>query len=383
MIKNIIVKTEELLPSLSSVVSVVNAKNTIPALGYVFLHVRKNPNEDGSLNMVLLASDNDLWLKREVKVEQGSDAGTSFCVDAKTFLQTMNALNGQVVTLEADIEKHKLNCNYGNGIIELPLFDTEGYPMPLQVSLEGGHEVQVKSDALMYAITKVGYAIANDTINVILNGVNVEFSENRMTATATDKRMFSKYTSNVECNERSSFALPSKPYKLLVSAAQDFADNEISIAYDDKIVVIKHGDFMLTTRLLDGNYPDLNKFIPKNYERGAKFDKQAMLSALKRVSVASNESNLCVVSFVGCTCTVKCEDLNNAKSGSESIICEYEGDPFSICLSTQYLQQTLQSINADNVKMTFDTPMKPALFYDESEPSESEYIAMVMPMKAL
>lgn len=383
MVKNIVLKTEELLPSLSSVVSVVNAKNTMPALGYVLLYVRKKPNEDNTVNMALLASDGDLWLKREVKVEEGSELGLNICVDAKTFLQTMNALQGQLVTLEFDDEQHTLNCKYLNGRIAIPTFDTKEYPMPIKVNEESKHVQTVKSNEFLHAIDKVGYAIANDMLNPILNGVNVDFSDSRMTTTATDKRMFSTYTSTCEASDQSSFPLPTKPHKMLVSCMSDFGEEETTISYDEKIVVFQHEDFVLTTRLLEGNYPQLKKYIPTNYQKAARFNKQAMIDALKRVGVASNSSNLCVISFDGCTCTVMCEDVDYSKNGSESVVCEYYGEPFSICLSQQLLQQTIQAIEAEDIKMMFDEPMKPALFYDESIPSENEYVAMIMPMKRI
>lgn len=380
MKKRIVFRTEELCSLLSSVASVVNAKNTVPMLSKILLYTFK---KNDSMYLTMLASDGDMWMQRIAEIENESDEGVSICVEAKDFAQAMLTLPKTVVTINVEENNTIAECTYLNGCYKLPYFSAKEYPSPSKVE-KGTKAVTVCVANILSAMDKVSYATANDTINVILNGIHFNFTPEGMFATATDKRKMAIYKDfSAKFEESTMFNLPAKPCDILSKALRGHETEQVSMFFDDKVAVFKLQDFTLTARLLEGNYPDCEKIIPKNYTKFVDLDKDGLADALKRVMLMSNSSELATVSFNNNSCTVSSEDLDNSKSASEDILCEYNEENFKIGLNGNYIIQTLQSIGTDKVKVKFDTPMRPALFTESVDSESYSLTTLLMPMKFL
>lgn len=380
MNKKIIFRTEELCSLLSSVASVVNAKNTVPMLSKILLYTFKK-NE--STYMTMLASDGDMWMQRISKIENESDEGVSICVEAKDFTQAMLTLPKTVVTINVEENKNVAECTYLNGCYKLPYFSAKEYPSPTKVE-KGTKAVTIGVVNMLSAMDKVSYATANDTIYVILNGIHFDFTQEGMFATATDKRKMAIYKDlSAKFEDTTMFTLPAKPCDILSKALRGHETEQVSIFFDDKVAIFNLQGFTLTARLLEGNYPDYSKVIPTNYTKGVVLDKNSLTDALKRIMLMSNSLELATVCFNNNSCIVSSEDLDNSKSASEEILCEYNEENFKIGLNGNYIIQTLQSINTDNVYVKFDTPMRPAVFVEDVESESYKLTTLLMPMKFL
>ena len=380
MKKRIIFRTEELCSLLSSVASVVNAKNSVPMLSKILLYSFK---KNKGMYITMLASDGDMWMQRIAKIEDESDEGVSICVEAKDFAQAMLTLPKTIVTINVNDSKNVAECTYLNGCYNIPYFSTKEYPSPTKV--ESGTQV-VSIDVLNFltAMDKVSYATANDTINVILNGIHFDFTPEGMFATATDKRKMAIYKDfSVKFEETAMFNLPAKPCDILSKALRGHETEQVSISFDDKVAIFKLEDFTLTARLLEGNYPNCEAIIPKDYAKCVSLDKESLANALKRVMLMSNSSELATVCFNNNACTVSSEDLDNSKSAAEDILCEYLEESFKIGLNGNYIVQTLQSIGTEKVKVKFDTPMRPAVFVEDIDSESYNFTTLLMPMKFL
>lgn len=380
MNKKIIFRTEELCSLLSSVSSVVNAKNSMPMLSKILLYTFKK-NE--STYMTMLASDGDMWMQRIAKIEDESDEGVSICVEAKDFTQAMLTLPKTVVTINVEENKNVAECTYLNGCYKLPYFSAKEYPSPTKVE-KGTKGVTIGVVNLLTALDKVSYATANDPINVILNGIHFDFTQEGMFATATDKRKMAIYKDlSTKFEENTMFNLPAKPCDILSKALRGHETEQISISFDSKVAIFKLQDFTLTARLLEGNYPNCEAIIPKDYTKCVALDKEGLTDALKRVMLMSNSSELATVCFNNNACTVSSEDLDNSKSASEDILCEYNEENFKIGLNGNYITQTLQSIGTEKVKVKFDSPMRPAVFVEDIDSESYSFTTLLMPMKFL
>ena len=384
MIKKIIFRTDDVTPCLASVASVVSTKNSMPILATVVLYTQKEEKDDGRLFMTLLASDGDLWVRREVVIDAESDRGISLCLDAKAFLQSIQGLPNTVVNIEVDESKLIATCLYVNGNFSMPFYKSDVYPRPSSVQ-EGSFTATLKADTLYNAMEKVSFAIANDPIFLVLNGIHLEFGENKLIAVATDKRRFGKYENKVgEAEENLHYVnLPNKPCKILSAALQEGESEAVTVSFDDTTAIFSIGSFRLTTRLLEGNYLNYNAIIPKGYENTIILDKNSLTNAVRRVSLMANSSDLVSVILSDGICTVSSEDLDNSKSATEKINCEYQGEPFKIGLSSAYLLSVLKPICGESVKMVVKTPLTPAFFFEAEDAEDYDYMSMLMPMKIL
>lgn len=385
MTKRIIFRTDDVTQSLASVVSVVNQKNAMPILATVAICTKNEVNADGSLDMVLMASDGDIWARKEVRIDGESDKGVSMCLDARSFLQSIQSLPNTVLSVNADTEKHIATCSYVNGKFSLPYYETDAYPKPSRVDTEKSFSHTVDAQILLKAIDKVSFAVGNDPIYIILNGVHLEFGDSKVIAVATDKRRFAKFESkNDNADEHTdSVNLPQKPCKVLSSILQEGESETVDVSSDGSIAVFSAGGFRLTTRLPEGNYVDYQRLIQNSYTKSADVDRDSLMNAVKRVSLMGSSSELVAVSLGNCTCTVEGEDLDNSKAANESIGCEYSGETFRIGLSSTYMTSVLKSIESPTVTVLFDEPTKPAFFLEGEDSESYEYTSMLMPIKFL
>lgn len=376
-------QTEDFLPSLAMVNSVVLSKNALPILGDVRIETKEDNN--GGVYAELMTSDSETWLQMKAPLIE-SEIGVTFCIEAKGFLQALRNLGDQTVTLKIDNTNHIATCDYGNGHFSLPYEDANEFPLPV-TTLENAKTKLIDGKKLRVAIEKAGFATANDELRPVMNGVHFDFFADGMIAVASDGHKLAKYKDLTITYDNSEnpviygFTMPKKPCSTLLNVLGSTIVGDVKVVFNDNCFMVNNTQFKLTARLVEGRYPNYDSVIPKDNDRVVVIPKNDFVSALKRVLPMGNASSeLVVLSFTMGMMTISAEDFDFSKSASENVGCDYAQDAFTIGFKGSTLLQLLQNIDTDNVKVMLKDPSRAGVLTEDKPNTEYEYTSLIMPM---
>ena len=194
----------DVLPQLTIVASIVAQKNLLPIYDNVLLKTYGN-------TLLLTASDNATWLSMKAPLLEAPQEQVSICVDAKKLTQALKGLNGREVSIDVNEETHTIQATYANGKFSLPFLGEEDF-----VDFAGceGEAVKktIESNALINAVYATKFAVANDELRRIMNGIHFDFFKDGLSVCASDGMKLAKYTNSqirLQDNEDvTSFTLP-------------------------------------------------------------------------------------------------------------------------------------------------------------------------------
>lgn len=374
-------QTEDFLPSLAMVNTVVSAKNTLPILSDV--RIETKADGQGGVYAELMTSDSETWLQMKAPLTE-AEVGIFICIESKELLQALRNLGGKPVTMEIDDSKHLVKCDYGNGHFSLPYDDANEFPKATPID-DDGETVTTKvidGSRVLRSLEKAGFAVGNDELRPIMNGVHFDFLGNMMVTVATDGHKLAKYSDMTIQGDMtpSGFTLPKKPSTTLMNILSGY-DGNIKVVFNDRAVVVNNKDFKMTTRLIEGRYPNYDSVIPKDNDRVVVIPKNDFVSALKRVLPMGNaNSELVALSFSMGMVTISAEDFDFSKSASENVGCDYAQEEFTIGFKGSTLLQLLQNIDTDNVKVMLKDPRRAGVLCEDKPNGVYEYTSLIMPM---
>lgn len=375
--------SDEILPSLAMVSSVVNPKNSLPILNDVRIETKDDGN--GGTILVFMASDSETWLQMKATCEE-SDKDVAICIEAKSLLQALRNLGGKRVEMTIDDDKHTVLCSYGNGRFSLPFDNANEFPLPI-ATIDDAKEKRIDAQKLLTAIEKAGFATANDELRPVMNGVHFDFYPYGMVTCATDGHKLAKYTDLTITFDGDAnpvvdgYTLPKKPCHTLISVLANTVAGDVKISFNDRLVAVNNTMFKMTTRLIEGRYPNYDAVIPKENNKIALVDKAAFVSALKRVlPMGNSNSELVALGFNSGNMTISAEDFDFSKSASEDVCCDYTQEPFSIGFKGSVLLQMLQNIDGDVVKLAMSDASRAGVVSEDKSHECYDYTSIIMPM---
>ncbi len=373
-------QTEDFLPSLAMVNTVVLAKNTLPILGDVRIETKADGN--GGTYAELMTSDSETWLQMKAPLTE-AEVGIVICIEAKGLLQALRNLGGKPVTMEIDDSKHIVKCDYGNGHFSLPYEDARDFPLPMAAP-DGAKTKLMDAKKMLTAIEKAGFATANDELRPVMNGVHFDFLPTCMISVASDGHKLAKYADlTITCDEiePSGFTMPKKPCSTLLNVLGSTVAGDIKVMFNDRCFTVNNTQFKMSARLIEGRYPNYDSVIPKDNDRIVTIAKNDFVAALKRVLPMGNaNSELVALSFSMGMMTISAEDFDFSKSASENVGCDYAQKEFTIGFKGSTLLQLLQNIDTDNVKVMLKDPSRAGVLCEDKPNGVYEYTSLIMPM---
>ena len=370
---NFKVSSSALYSRLIAASKVMSSKNSMPILDCFLLNV-----ENGTITIT--ASDSEKYFITTVPtIEQSENA--RFCMQAKTIIDSIKELAEQPLTIEYDPETHKVEGKHNNGSFSVVAQDAAPYPMPKTVSDEGT-TLNMPADVLLNGINRCLFATANDEIRLVMNGIYLDIKPDYIVFAGTDgRKLVRNINHTVKSGIEAGFIIPKKVAAIL-RAVLSKDDEEIEIKFDADKACIKSEDMTMHFRLIEGRYPNYNAVIPENNPYRATVDRQALSSALKRVSVFCNQSSgLVKMELNNNTLRLTGKDNEYATSAEEFIVCDYNNTPISIGFSCQFLLEIANILEGDNVTIEVADPSRPGVIRPNEEKPEDELLMLLMPMR--
>ena len=364
---HLILNQEEISSALQTVSTVASGRNTLPILSNVMI-------EALDTHAYCIATDLDVGIRIQMNCDV-IEIGT-ITVNCKKLLDIVKELPaGQQIVLETTAnDRVTLTC--GDGVYKLIGLSAEEFPVMPVVE---GSVLTLDAQHFCNVLDKVEYAACKDDVRYFLNGVYFNFLENRTEVVATDSRMLSvahlpEYQSP---NEKNGFIVPLKAIKEIKKAFTDSAEINICISDDNQMLV--SDDFtLLTTRLVEGEYPNYEAIIPDERVGKSVVSKDELLKSVRRVSLLSNPKNYSIcLDFESDNLIVsaKTPDLGEA---IDNVAIKNSTDTAKIGVDARLLLDNLNSIKSDNIVIEYDGSLSPVVMRPEDDDTHT---CLLMPLR--
>lgn len=365
------ISREKLQEGLTAVAASIPAKTTLPVLANILM-------ETTDKGIRLSGTDLDIAVSTEVLADVESTGAIT--IPAKKLSEIARELPPSPVKIAAAGEQRvTLDCGRSHfKILGLPRDEFPSFPV-----VRFDESWRIRSGDLQKLISHTSFAVSTEESRPILNGVLWELKPDTMRMVATNGHRLAK----MEMPIRSSGAPAADlivPPKALEQVRRLFpADEELEIARGENHLGFRSPFTAVYTRLIEGPYPNYDQVIPKDNDRIAIADKQALTSALKRMSViASDQTHRIRLSFNAgmLRFSVQTPDLGEA---TDELPVRFTGDQLDIGFNASYLLEILRYIPTEEVKLTFKAPERAATVEPEGWNDTASYLCLVMPLRLI
>ena len=357
---------QNLHKGLGAVSASIPTKTTLPVLSNVLLEAEDN---------AVWISGTDLDVSIRVKVPASVDQGGAITAPGKKLQELTRELPDEPVDLQVRGQQLEIGCGYSR--FKLNGLASEEFPNFPAIDFEEGWTVS--EDSLRKLIQATAFAVSTEESRPILNGVLWELEESRMSMVATNGHRLAKMVveSGSASAGKADFIVPPS------------ALNQVERLFDgeDDLTVARGGNYLgfrsatreVYTRLIDGKYPNYEQVIPKDNDKLATVDKDAMEAAVRRMKVvASSQTHRIKLSFdsdrVQLDATTP--DLGEAH---DELDLDYEGEALQIGFNANYLLEVLRNMPPGEVRMSFKTAERATNI--EPTDAELDYLCLIMPLR--
>ena len=369
----LIIERAVLLKSLGHVQSVVERRNTIPILSNAKIEAR-----DGRLS--LNATDMDLDIVETVAIDVAQAGATT--APAHTLYDVVRKLpEGSQVELESADGDGQLVLRSGRSRFTLSCLPIEDFPVMSEGEL--GHGFTLSAGDLRSIIDRTRFAISTEETRYYLNGVYLHAAKRDgvdvLRAVATDGHRLA----SVEIPLPDGAAgMPGVivPRKTVgeVRKLIDETTDDVAIALSETKIRISFDDGVLTSKLIDGTFPDYERVIPADNDKVMEVDRRAFADAVDRVSAISAEKSRSVKLALNGANLVLSASSPESGSATEELEVAYDSDAIEIGFNARYLLDITQQIEGDRAQFVMADAASPTIV---REVGDASALYVLMPMR--
>ena len=374
----------ELNSALQLVSRAVATRPTHPVLANVLL------TADAGSNRLSLTGF-DLSLGIQTSLAASVETSGAITLPARLLGEIVSRLSSDSpVTLAVDDSGEQVQLTSLSGSYQMRGMSADDYPdLPM---VESGMTLKLQPERLVQALKGTLFASSADEAKQLLTGVHLKFNQRALEAAATDGHRLAVL--NVEdalqdaavtdAVDDDGFAvtLPSRSLREVERLMASWrSDEPVSLFCDRGQVVFLAADQMVTSRTLEGTYPNYGQLIPDGFTRTFGMDRRALIAALERIAVLADQHNN-VVKFSSQPedgVVQISADAQDVGSGSESLPSNLEGDAMQIAFNVRYLLDGLKAMGSDRIVLHCNAPTTPAVL--RSEEASEAFTYLVMPVQ--
>jgi len=337
------------LEGLMTVQNVVSSKGTLQILSNALVHVENN-------QMLITTTDLDISMRCVLACEVEQPGSTTLPI--RRVVSMMKELNEGTVTVEVG-EDDEAKFQSGSSFFRIIGLPTRDFP-PIPIA-EGKFCYRIDQGVLKEMLRKTSYAASLDETRRVLNGVLMAFKNNKLTMVATDGRRLALVDHEVEFPEQAEteMILPTKAVNELMRVLLN--EGEVKIYSQKNQVVFEMGTTIMSSKLVDGVYPNYRQVIPSGCDERVTLEREELLRAVRRVSVmATDKSNAIRLTFSANQLTINITS-QEVGEGRETIPVKYTGKEISIVFNPEYVMDPLKNMDDDEVYFELSDGHSPAL----------------------
>jgi DNA polymerase-3 subunit beta len=347
----------------------VSTRSSIQTLSGILIR------EDGGA-LELQATDMEIGIR--VKVDAEVESGTNPVVlPGRLLLDVVRSLPNDDLALEYRSQTGDVEIISGTAKFHLRTLPTEDFPkLP---TAGDASAVKVPAPAFIETVARVGRAASRDEARPHLTGVLVTASGTDLRMVATDSyRLAVKETKlDTALSGELEVNVPVRALQELTRIAAADGAEEIEIAALENQVVFRAGDVVLSSRLIEGRFPNYKQLLPESYEHELRLSRAEVLDVVKRISLLAQKNAPLRMKFEDGQLEVSAEtpDIGEAR---ESLPAPFKGETLEIGFNPEFLTDGLDSAESDELIFKLISPHRPGLIQSGDD---GGFIYLVMPVR--
>ncbi|MFQ5736181.1 MAG: DNA polymerase III subunit beta [Thermodesulfobacteriota bacterium] len=363
-----IIDRSSFIKALQKIQGIVEKRNTMPILANVLL-------DAGDGKITIVATDLEVFIKDSSKAET-TEAG-SVTINARKLFEIIKELPDDTVDVSAD-KNDRVTIKAGKArfsIMGLPSRDFPVFPEIDESKLE-----KIDSESLKEMIDKTSFAVSTDETRYNINGFLFEKEDTRIRMVATDGHRLAfiekKDAGGKPTDQKEGVLLPRKGVLEMRKLLEN--EGEFVLGVTQKSAVMKKDDAVISVRLLEGEFPDYEKVIPKDNNKEVVAGREALLASLKRVSLLSSDKIKGVKFSFSKSCLTVSSSSPDIGEATEDVDIDYGEEDIEIAFNARYFIDMLEAVGEEQVKILLKDSLSPGII----RPVDTEnYTYIIMPMR--
>jgi DNA polymerase-3 subunit beta len=365
----LVLSSSELLTQLQTVTRVASTRSAVQALSGVMVSAPTNSSPE------LLATDMEIGLRVPLRAE-ATHPGAAV-LPARLLLDVARSLPGEELTMEVRSAEQDVELICGPAIFHLRMLRAEDFPTLPAPTPET--RITLPTEAFVQTISRVARSASRDETRPVLTGILMSASGQELRMVATDSYRLSVKETTLEVPLQGSVEanVPARALGELVRIAQQAGSESVAVSVGQSQVVFELGDVVLSSRLIDGQFPNYRQLLPESVEHELRLSTPELADVVRRISLLAQKNTPLRLSFSEGTLTVSAQtpDIGEA---SESIPVPFHGESFDIGFNPEFLRDGLESVESEELLLKLISPLRPGLI---ESPDSGDFVYLIMPIR--
>lgn len=362
------VSRETLLAQLATVARGVSTRSAIQTLAGILIRLEDDVAE-------LQATDNELGIRASLDAEIQTPG--SVVVPGRLLLDVARSLPSSSVTLEYRASEQDIEVVSGSARFHLRTLPLEDFPkLP---TADAAPTLTVPADAFIETVGRVARSASRDETRPHLTGVLVTAKGSELRMVATDSYRLSvketalerALTGELEAN------VPARTLQELSRIASSTGAKEIQITALENQAIFATGGVVLSSRLVEGRFPNYQQLLPESYEHELRVDRGELLEVVRRIGLLAQKNAPLRLAFSDGQLEVSAQtpDVGEAR---EALPVPFGGEPFEIGFNPEFFRDGLESAETDELVLKLISPLRPGLIQSGDD---GGFVYLVMPIR--
>ena len=368
------IKKELLLENLNKVSKAISTKNLIPILSGIKFDLTKE-------GLTLTASDNDITIQTFIPADNKDmeiEKEGSIIIQGKYVLDIVRKLPDEFVNIEV-IDELKILIYAENSEFNLNGINQKEYP---NVALENSKNfVKINTKLFKTIINQTAFATSTDESRPILTGINIKITGDILECSATDSYRLAKKQAKLNeiAGETYNIIVPGKNIVEFMKILNE-GNEELEVHIFSNKVLFKQNNLLFQSRLVSGNYPNVNNLIPSDSFLKITTNLSNLYDVIDRASILTSdkEKNIVTLETNKNLLIVRSSSAEIGRVEEKMNITKDNEEEIKISFSAKYMMDALRSFEGDTVELAFEGEVKPIIIKDVEDPNLTQ---LVLPIR--
>src|SRR5919198_1505721 len=363
------VQREHFLNQLGIAVRGVSTRSAIQTLAGVLIRC-----DSGAVE--LQATDMELGIR--VQVEAAPERDGAVVLPGRLLLDVVRSLPKDELTLEHRTSEQDVEVVSGASKFHLRTLPIDDFPKLPEAG--GASNMHVPAAAFVETIGRVARAASRDETRPHLTGVLVSATERELRMVATDSYRLSVKETKLESDLDGTLEanVPARTLQELARIAQSTGADSVVVSSLENQVVFSVDDVVLSSRLVEGRFPNYQQLLPESYEHELRLRRDELLEVVRRISLLAQKNAPLRLRFSDGTLDISAQTPDVGEA-SESLPVPFGGEPLEIGFNPDFFRDGLESAETDDLVLKLISPLRPGLI--ESGGEDGGFIYLVMPIR--
>ncbi len=355
---------DELVAKLGIVSRAVSTRSAVQILAGVLLRA-----QEGELQ--LAATDMELSLRTALEANVEDEGAV--VVQGRTLVDIARLLPADEVQIAHRPEEGIVQVTCGAYSSRLHIYAVEDFPRLPEV--DAAATFSVDADTLLDTVAQVSRSASRDESRPVLTGILVRFEPEKLVMAATDSyRLSVKETPLEGSTQELEAIIPARALTELGRVAGGVGELELGV--HENQVVFRAGDVTLTTRRIDGQFPNYRQLLPEAFEQTVVLPRAELLDVVRRVSVMAQRNSPVRMRFSEGELRVSSQ-TQDVGEATETLPVGWTADAMEIGFNPEFLREGIESVPSDELELNLISPLRPAVIKGETD----DFKYLIMPIR--